>query len=130
MRYSLLFGLVAGACLVGCSAEPSFEGYPVSYWVKQLKSKDGIVRSRAVYYVSTSRYAASAVPDFIIMLHDDHPVARYEAIGALMRLGEAAKPAVEPLLEIAKKDENWRIRYRATEAVKVLDPDAAAKAGL
>jgi HEAT repeat protein len=130
MRHKLLIGLLAGAFAAGYSPEPTFEGRPASYWVTQLKSKDGITRSRAVFYVSSSRYAVSSVPDFIIMLNDDHPVARYEAIGALIRLGPAAKAAVPALLELVKKDDNWRIRSRATEALKTIDPDAAAKAGL
>lgn len=57
-------------------------------------------------------------------------VVRSRAVSALRIIGEHSKPAIPTLLRIVKTDESLFIRDAATNALKAIDPEAVAKAGL
>ncbi len=59
-------------------------------------------------------------------LEDKSPDVRVMAVGLLGRLGSTAKPAF-PLVLQSLADENSRVRYYASNALVLIDPDAAAK---
>ena len=71
-----------------------------------------------------------AVPALIAVLRDlQNPRAREGAICALGRMGPRAREAV-PALREALHDEDQAVRVRAARALKDIDPNAAAKAGV
>ena len=70
------------------------------------------------------------VPVLIAALHDPASEVQRQAALALRRYGEKAKAAVPALLEILKHDRNRVDKFNATNALKAIDPEAAAKAGV
>lgn len=76
----------------------------------------------------------SEEPDLVLSvltnaLHSPVPVVRMNAVLALGELGPVAKPAVPALVEMFD-DPFQDIRRDATIALKAIDPEAAAKAGV
>ncbi|HXD01004.1 MAG TPA: HEAT repeat domain-containing protein [Verrucomicrobiae bacterium] len=72
---------------------------------------------------------ASVVPELVKLLHDsDAQLRRYDA-EALGEFGTNAKSAI-PDLTIMLNDGYSHARYMATNALKQIDPEAAAKAGI
>jgi HEAT repeat protein len=63
------------------------------------------------------------------LLKDRDERVRQSAAWALGEIGAAAKPAVPALIE-ALKDEDRDVQFRAAEALKRIDPEAAHKAGV
>jgi hypothetical protein len=70
------------------------------------------------------------VPVLIAALHDPAKEVQRQASLALGRYGEESKAAVPALLEILKHDRNRVDKFNATNALKAIDPEAAAKAGV
>jgi HEAT repeat protein len=73
--------------------------------------------------------ARAMVPELIEMLKDKDAVMRYCGAGALGYLGPDAQPAVPVLVE-ALKDGDTRVRIAAADALRIIDAQAAQKAGL
>jgi HEAT repeat protein len=69
------------------------------------------------------------VPALTTALHDTDSNVRSLALGLLGRFGLDAKPAVPALIE-SLNDRDTVIRRYATNALKAIDPEAAAKAGI
>jgi len=75
----------------------------------------------------------AVVPGLIEALKDKQPTARHAAALSLGLIGidqPAAKQAGPALAEVAKSDPEEEIRKAAGAALKLIDPDLAAKAGL
>jgi HEAT repeat protein len=75
----------------------------------------------------------AVVPGLIEALKDREPNARHAAALSLGLIGidqPAAKQAATSLADVAKNDSMEEIRKAATAALKLIDPEAAAKAGL
>jgi hypothetical protein len=70
------------------------------------------------------------VPVLIAALHDPASEVQRQASLALGRYGEKAKAAVPALLEILKHDRNRVDKLTATNALRQIDPESAAKAGV
>jgi HEAT repeat protein len=62
-------------------------------------------------------------------LHDPRPDVRFNAVRALVQFGPKAKLAVPALVELLN-DPNAGVRGSATDSLKAIDPEAAAKAGV
>jgi hypothetical protein len=69
------------------------------------------------------------VPALTKLLKDPEHVVRIGSILSLQAFGADARPAVPALVE-SLKDQEDSIRRAAAEALKVIDPEAAAKAGV
>jgi HEAT repeat protein len=125
VRRLLLISL--GLLLVGCDAEPTYEGRPVSYWQKQLKVDDFMARARACTVIGViGRPAKSTIPDLITCLNDKEYMVRLEATGALSRMGSDAEAAVPRLLELLK-DPMPAVRQNASMALQSIDREAWAR---
>ncbi len=80
-----------------------------------LLNQDWVVRMHAARAVGRLGNPGS-VETLVLLLQDKVPAVRDEAIAALVSIGESA---VAPLVA-ALKDQDWRVRLRATEALCVL----------
>ena len=72
---------------------------------------------------------ALVVPLLMNAVHDSDAGVRYYAIKALEKFGQDAELAV-PALVLSLNDPDWEVRGYATNALKAIDPEAAAKAGI
>ena len=70
------------------------------------------------------------VPALTNALHDPYASVRFKAVEALRHFGPDAKPAVPALVEYINSHDNSPDRWAATKALKAIDPEAAAKAGV
>src|SRR5262249_50149508 len=100
----------------------------VSTLIKALKAESTEVRQTAAFSLGMVDTEAKSVPDLIRMVREDGS-ARYAATRALGMMGPKAKGAVPTLVEALNK-RSWRISDEAAEALKNIDPKAAAKAGV
>jgi HEAT repeat protein len=79
---------------------PEYNGKPLDFWLKALRSEDQNLQNQAVYVVSTAGPAAkAAVPDLVALLKklkpgDDTRGLRYTIAGALGNIGPDARPAL------------------------------------
>jgi len=70
-----------------------------------------------------------AVPALIRALNDTDPLIRYEAANGLSAFGTNASAAIPALIE-SYKNPSKRISKTAAMALKAIDSEAAAKAGV
>jgi len=102
---------------------------------KCLEGADAIVQSQAIRILAQIRQRADvAIPILVEILakpqNQQHSgTLRLDAIFALAQFGPQAQPAVPKLVELLS-DTNWLIRSTATNALRAIDPEAAAKAGV
>src|SRR5262249_40862861 len=93
--------LTFATVLAGCSPEPTHEGFPISYWRRELKKSDYMTRWHACnVFTSMGRKGKEAIPDLVICLKDDHQEVRQQAAMALGRMQADAKEAVPAILEL------------------------------
>lgn len=57
-------------------------------------------------------------------------IIRSRAASALGEIGEASRPAISAILHTMKADESGFVRETAANALKAIDPEAAAKTGV
>ena len=74
--------------------------------------------------------AKEAVPALTKAINDENPWTRTMVAAALGNMGAAAKDALPRLIEAAKKDKELRVRGEMVIAIRKIDRQAAAKAGL
>ncbi len=118
----VLMGKLAG--------DPFLDGRPLRYWVGELKDKLPSTRRDAVVKIRQMGPAAkSAVPALAQVLSDPDAGVRVVAAMALGDLGENARSAV-PALLVATQDREPFIRKAAQDALKNIDPQEAARAGI
>jgi HEAT repeat protein len=70
------------------------------------------------------------VPVLIDATHDRSPTVRTSAVGALGLFGPNAKLAVPALVEFLSNAQTSMERWYAEKALRQIDPEAAAKAGV
>ncbi len=88
---------------------------------RQLNSPDPQVRADAAKRLGELRDRV-AVPKLVTLLKDSVPLARFEAALALGKIG--APEAVEPLFEIANRDEREDVALAGTKALGDIGPKA------
>ena len=116
----LLVVLLASGCGKGSTA----------YWIEQLKSPDDGMRLKAVRTLPERRAdAAQVVPALIEALNDKEPDIRRGAAFGLGTFGDQGKEAV-PALVARLSDKDTGVRKAAGTSLKLIDPDAARKAGV
>jgi len=102
---------------------------------KCLEGPDAIVQSQAIRVLAQIRQRAEVVIPILVEIlakpqNQQHSaILRRDAIRALRQFGPQARPAVPKLVELLR-DTNTLIRSAATNALKQIDPEAAAKAGV
>jgi HEAT repeat protein len=109
--------------LAGCTPEPERHGRPLSYWRRELQSKDVTDRWRAAsVIVEMGPEARQALPELVNCLHDKEYRVRLMAVRALANLGPDAREVVPDLNELLK-DEEPGVRDIAAQALKQIDPN-------
>ncbi|HEY6948958.1 MAG TPA: HEAT repeat domain-containing protein [Gemmatimonadales bacterium] len=102
---------------------------PMSQMIADLKSDAPYTRNGAAYELAhLGPKAAPAVPALIQALQDPAASVRYPVTIALREIGPAAEAAVPALAKVAEEDLNDEVAASALQALRVIDPAAAAKA--
>jgi HEAT repeat protein len=94
-----------------------------------LDSQERDMRRAAVRSIGQLDTEGKYLPRLIRALNDPDDVVRCDVVKSLERMGSLAKPAVPALLKLLK-DKDRDVRTHAAEALLVIDPKAAAKAGV
>lgn len=104
---------------VGCKKdEPTFEGRPRSYWLKELRSGSSTATLRAAHAIGHfAPDAKEAIPDLIRLLEDGKPLVRWAAADALGKFGRHARDAVPALRKLASDDPEAAVRATAASAL-------------
>lgn len=87
---------------------------------RALTADDPLTRKHAIYMLSMTGNPACA-DLFIRALHDPEKAVRFQAMCALVGIG---KPASRRLIELLR-DPDWKIRYRAAEALGMIEDKRA-----
>ena len=110
---------------VGCKQEARFQGFPTSYWIKELKNPSYVARMRAANALSNlGPEAKQAIPDLIELLGDSEPLVRWAAADTLGHFGSDARDALPTLKKLAAEDKDPRARASAEWAVKAISTPA------
>lgn len=102
---------------------------------KCLEDPDVMVQSEAIRVLGQIHQEPERVIPILVELlaklqSPQHPIGmRIDTIRALRQFGAQAKPAVPKLVELLS-DSTGLVRSAATNALKQIDPEAAAKAGV
>jgi hypothetical protein len=126
VRYAAVFALRSLGPVAG-DALPSL--------IKCLKDPDFRVQSDAILGLGEIHQEPERVIPILVKLLDEpqnpqhSEIIRSDAIWSLRHFGALAKPALPSLLRLLD-DAHENIRYDATNALKAIDPEAAAKAGV
>ena len=122
MARVLLAGLVG--LLAGCGSSLSTEDC-----VRQIQEGDVVKKRQAIRELGgRPEEAERAVPALVEALRDESGYVRRDAAYALGKFGAEAK-AVVPALLAARKDRERKVRKAVDDALKKIDPGAAAKGG-
>src|SRR5437868_6252152 len=114
----------------GCWADPVYNGKTLYYLKQELKSKDAPARWRAAATLAgVGDKARVAIPELVACLDDDEYHVAVLAAMALGNMGPEAREAVPQLIKQLKRPER-RVRDSVEQALKKIDPGAAAKAGV
>ena len=108
--------------LAGCEKkEPTYEGRPLSDWVKDLGSPTYMVRVRAAHAVGQiGPEARRAAPILIRLLEDKEHLVRWAAAGALGRFGAHSRDALPGLDKLATGDPEASVRDAARHSARAI----------
>ena len=105
---------------VAKSAEPSYDGRPLSSWTEELSAPSPYTRHSAAYAIaSMGPKGAPAVPALIKALEDSEATVRYASALALREIGPDTKGAVEPLRKLLD-DRSEDVVSMARKAIKAI----------
>jgi vesicle coat complex subunit len=132
MLRSVLLAVVV--ILAGCEVEQSYDGRAASAWRGDLKSRDKMVRWRALIVLTQMHnkepaLLRRALPDVLELLRDDEPLVRKQALMAVTKLGPEAKSALPDVLKMLR-DSDPDTREWAEKAALAIDEQAAHDAGV
>ncbi len=100
------------------TAEPRYDGRPLSAWISDLDGAAPLTRTSAAYAIaSLGPQAVPAVPALIKALGDDVPAVRFPVAYALGEIGTGASDAV-PALEKLLDDRNDDVVHIARKSLK------------
>lgn len=112
---------------IGPSASPA----ATSVLLDALTNSDAFLRLYAVMAINKIHSEPEVfVPALINALKDSDGHVRYRAAEALTAYGPVAKTAVPALVGLSKSDPDLSVRTHAADALKEIDPEAAARAGV
>jgi HEAT repeat protein len=99
--------------------------------IKQVNDKDGKIRESAIsVLVIIHSMPELVVPTLTASLNDPVPRVRLSALRGLGAFGVNAKPAIPALIELLNKAQKSDARSEIEDALKYIDREAAAKAGV
>jgi HEAT repeat protein len=124
VRYSAAFGLAALA-FMGGDAKPATAALMET--LKDSHPSERATAAMALGHIHSD--PGLVVPALIEMLRDADVQLHALAATALGEFGNQGKPAVAPLIELLSQG-NQDARKAATNALKAIDPEAAAQAGV
>jgi HEAT repeat protein len=110
----------------GTNAEPAI---PAILSALELPSSSLFRTPAASALGEIHRRPELCVPALIPLLGDPNVLTRRNALEALAKFGPDAKPAVPNIIE-SLEDLDYYARVSATNALKLIDPEAAAKTGI
>ena len=146
-----ILGVVVWLAFPEVEREPVYDGKPLDVWLLGYRSIEPDHHARAVETIH--QVGTNAIPTLLRMLRaHDPPIKQHvmefvrerssyrvhyissrirncAAANACEDLGEKAKPCVPALVELLESDDKI-IRDVASAALKRVDPEAAAKAGV
>jgi HEAT repeat protein len=124
VRYQAAYGLSSFA-FMGGDTKPA-----VPALIEALQdSYTGVRGGAALALGHIHSETGVVVPALIESLHDREVFVRAQAAAALGEFGTNGKPAVNPLVELLS-DTNQDARNAVSKALRAIDPEAAAKAGV
>jgi HEAT repeat protein len=85
-----------------------------------IEDKDPMARKHAIYLIGLSR-SPGCIPILIQGLRDPEKSVRAQAVKALVAIGQSTSDALIGLL----KDPDWKVRYRAAEALGMIRDEHA-----
>jgi len=123
----LVLALALGSALARQEKEPTYEGKPLSEWLKWLRSAEAKERRAAAFALSTEigPEGKAAVPALIEALKDEDKDVRSCAAQALGDIGPEARSAGPALVE-ALKDKDPAVSFNAVQALSSIGPQAKA----
>jgi HEAT repeat protein len=86
-----------------------------------VTDEDPLARKHAIYLLGMYRNT-DCIPTLIHGIRDEEKVVRAQAMQALVAIGE---PALKDLINLLK-DPDWKVRYRAAEALGKIGDEKAA----
>jgi HEAT repeat protein len=111
--------------MAGCAGSRSTDD-----WLRQLKDPEVVKRRQAIRELGVGLADAERVlPALAEALQDHNEYVRHDAAITLGKFGCAARQVV-PTLVAALKDKDRSVRTAAAQALKKIDPNAAAKTGV
>jgi hypothetical protein len=114
---------------LGFIGPPAKEAVPSL--LRWATNADQEVRFGAIYALGEIHAEPERVlPVLINALHDPASGVQHGAVWALQYFGPDAKVAVPALAELLNAPYDYESRFAATNALKAIDPEAAAKAGV
>jgi HEAT repeat protein len=114
---------------LGFIGPPAKEAVPSL--LRWATNADQQVRFGAIYALGEIHAQPDRVlPVLINALHDPASGVQHGAVWALQYFGPDAKVAVPALAELLNAPYDYESRFAATNALKAIDPEAAAKAGV
>jgi len=124
VRSQAAYGL-SSLAFMGGDAKPA-----VPALIEALQDSDPGVRGGAALALGHIHSETSTVvPALIKSLHDGEVFVRAQAAAALGKFGTYGKPAVGPLVELLGET-TQDARNAVSKALRAIDPEAAAKAGV
>lgn len=112
---------VALLSVVGC-------GKPTSIWIEQIKDPDPAKRLHAIHELQGKvNEAPTVAPALVTALRDENHYVRRDAARALGNFGPGVREAASAPLAVLLKDDEPSVRKAAGEALRRIDPEAAAK---
>ncbi len=120
---------VAIICALGCIGPAAKDAVPLLLRVLATNTEAAVLKPTVFALGSVHPEPGIAVPALTNLLHASGVQTRYFAAEALGRLGLDARPATASLLELLR-DPNSDVRKGAFNALKAIDSEAAAKAGI
>ncbi|MEH2484293.1 HEAT repeat domain-containing protein [Bradyrhizobium sp. AZCC 2230] len=87
--------------------------------VKELGDFSGIMNEEAQRFVYD--FSSKAVPEYVEYLKSAIPARRSNGAKLLRRLGSVARDALDPLKEVAKRDDDNQVRAEAQAAVAEIE---------
>jgi hypothetical protein len=125
------------AIILGCIGPPAKEAIPSL--LRGTNNTNSSLRADSVFALGgIHSEPGTVVPVLVQALRDPCDSVRYSAVGALLAFGTNARPAVPALIELIPRErertitpgQHLIIYAWAEHALKQIDPEAAAKAGV
>jgi HEAT repeat protein len=120
-RWAQAAALLAG---LGTNAEAA-----VPLLLSGLSSTNYTMREQALHALTRiKRRPDLCIPALTALLEFPDPNVRYQSLLGLAAFGAEAKPAIPKIIRVIERSPQWQwVQWEATNALRAIDPDTAAK---